>query len=155
MHPTNGQDLGWQRPPDHASKRNTGTTRNTFPFAIPRCNTSRHQNSFVPKFTRQEEAKSSKPSNLEHEHKRNNKNTYNKAKNSLPNMWKKLHSAQNAPTSARKKQQRPDWDTLQHAPRLQQQLWACHDQENTHSTITPQHSFISYNTTTTYYLLSS
>ena len=43
-------------------KRNTGTTRNTFPFVIPRCNTSRHQNSFVPKFTRQVEDKSSKPS---------------------------------------------------------------------------------------------
>ena len=38
-------------------KRTTNTTRNKFPVVIPRCITARHQNSFVPKYTRQMEAK--------------------------------------------------------------------------------------------------
>ena len=43
-------------------KRSTDASRNKFPFAIPRCNTARHQNSFVPKYTRRVEATKPKPS---------------------------------------------------------------------------------------------
>ena len=40
-------------------KRTIGASRNTFPFVIPRCNTAKRQNSFVPKYKRLLEARSS------------------------------------------------------------------------------------------------
>ena len=41
-------------------KRTNVITRNNFEYIIPRCNTVRHQNSFIPKLTRQMEANTTK-----------------------------------------------------------------------------------------------